>query len=376
VPNDWERALDRWKTADLIDAATADRIRQFEERSAGSSKLRWPIIVALVFGGLMLAAGLLLFVAAHWDTLAPSERFALVLLMVAALHVAGAFAAGRMEALAITLHGIGTASLGAGIFLAGQIFNLQAHWPSGILLWAAGAWAGWALRRDWLQFAFAAVLTPFWLCGEWVESFPNAGPNPDRQAFRVLVEGILMTALVYLSARTRERDNATRRALVWIGGLAVLPAGVLLALEFNIWSRSDPDPVNAHVVTGYALGFAFPLALAWFLRKRDAWMNAVAAAWVFALGLIAQKQSLGLYAWCALGAAAMVAWGIRDGRSERVNLGMVAFAITLLFFYFSEIMDKLGRSASLIGLGLLFLVGGWALENLRRRLVGKAQESR
>jgi hypothetical protein len=291
--------------------------------------------------------------------------------MVAGLHVAGAFAAGRTEALAITLHGIGTASLGAGIFLAGQIFNLQAHWPSGILLWAAGAWVGWALRRDWLQFAFAAVLTPFWLGGEWIETFPNTG----RQPFRVLVEGILMTALVYLSARTRQRDSPTRRALVWIGGLAVLPAAVVLALEFEFWSHNS-DVVNAHVITGYALGFGLPLALAWFLRKRDAWMNVVAAAWVFALGIIAQKQSIALYSWCALGAAAMVAWGIRDGRSERVNMGMVAFAVTVLFFYFSEIMDKLGRSASLIGLGLLFLAGGWALEKLRRRLVAQVKEPR
>jgi uncharacterized membrane protein len=76
-----------------------------------------------------------------------------------------------------------------------------------------------------------------------------------------------------------------------------------------------------------------------------------------------------------LGAAALVAWGVRDGRSERINIGMAGFALTLLFFYFSEIMDKLGRSASLIGLGLLFLAGGWALERLRRRFVSQAKTS-
>jgi uncharacterized membrane protein len=368
---DWERPLERWKSAELIDAATADRIRLFEEQSAGPSKLRWPAIVAIVFGGLMLGAGILLFVAAHWDTLAPAQRFTLVVLMVAILHLAGAFSAGYSEALAITFHGIGTASLGAGIFLGGQIFNLQAHWPSGVLLWAAGAWVGWALRRDWLQFAFAAILTPFWLSGEWVESFPNAG----RQPFRVLVEGLLVAALVYVSARTREQDSLTRRALVWIGGIAVLPGAVTLALEFEFWHHTDADPVNGHAIAGYALGLGLPLILAWFLRKRDMWMNAVAAVWVFALGFIAQTQNIGLYLWCALGAAAMVAWGVRDGRSERVNLGMAGFALTLLFFYFSEIMDKLGRSASLIGLGLLFLAGGWALERLRRRFVSRVKEA-
>jgi hypothetical protein len=50
-------------------------------------------------------------------------------------------------------------------------------------------------------------------------------------------------------------------------------------------------------------------------------------------------------------------------------MGMAAVAITVLTFYFSEVMDKLGRSASLIGLGVLFLAGGWALERLRRQLV-------
>jgi uncharacterized membrane protein len=54
-----------------------------------------------------------------------------------------------------------------------------------------------------------------------------------------------------------------------------------------------------------------------------------------------------------------------------VNLGVVGFAATILFFYFSEVMDKLGRSASLMGFGLLFLVLGWSMERARRRLLAR-----
>jgi len=43
----------------------------------------------------------------------------------------------------------------------------------------------------------------------------------------------------------------------------------------------------------------------------------------------------------------------------------------VIIFYFSDVMDKLGRSASLIGLGVLFLFGGWALERARRGLVAR-----
>ena len=55
--------------------------------------------------------------------------------------------------------------------------------------------------------------------------------------------------------------------------------------------------------------------------------------------------------------------------SERINLGMAAFALTIIFFFFSSVMDKLGRSASLIVLGVMFVAGGWQWEKLRRRLV-------
>ena len=47
------------------------------------------------------------------------------------------------------------------------------------------------------------------------------------------------------------------------------------------------------------------------------------------------------------------------------------FALTLLTFYFSNILDKMGRSMALISLGVVFLLGGWAMEKLRRRLVAR-----
>jgi uncharacterized membrane protein len=60
---------------------------------------------------------------------------------------------------------------------------------------------------------------------------------------------------------------------------------------------------------------------------------------------------------------------VRQASKALVNLGVVGFAITVGWFYFSNIMDKLGRSLGLIGLGILFLAGGWALERTRRKLV-------
>ena len=351
-----EQLLAKWQNAGLIDAEVAARIQEFEQRETGSSKLRWPAIAAVALGAMMLVAGVFLFVSAHWDEISPSTRFALAVGMVAIFHAGGAYASQKMDALAMALHGIGTAALGAGIYLSGQIFNMSEHWPSAILMWAVGAWVAWALRRDWLQLSFVAILTPAWIGAEWVDGHPVG----DQFVFRVLGQGMLLLAITYFTA-------ARLKPLIWIGGIALLPWTLTLALGRVIFDKNhNGNPFLT--VAAYVL----PLSLAFLLRGRASWMNAVAAVWVLGLSLLSDNtNSPLLYLWCGVGAAGLVAWGMAEHRSERVNLGMAGFAITILAFYFSSVMDKLGRSESLIGLGVLFLAGGWALEKLRRRLVAQ-----
>ena len=157
-----------------------------------------------------LCAGVLLFVAAHWDELSPSGRFSLVLALVAVFHVAGAFAASRFAALATALHGIGTIATGAGIFVSAQIFHLQEHWPGGIMLWGAGSLDGGWLRRDSVQASLAAILTPAWLACEWIDIAER------HHAFeRLAFQGLLLLALTYLSALPPQ--NGARSAELSLG---------------------------------------------------------------------------------------------------------------------------------------------------------------
>jgi uncharacterized membrane protein len=376
----WESRLQSWVEAGVVDAATAERIRAFEGARAGEQKLRWPILLAVSLGGVLIGAGVLLFVAAHWDQLSPQSRFTLVLLMVGMFHAAGAYLSDRFSALATVLHGLGTAALGAGIFLCGQIFNLQEHWPGGLMLWAAGAWVGWWLRRDWVQATFAALLTPAWLTGEW-----TVATEGYRQVGLIPAEGALLLAITYLTARVADQKDLVRRALVTIGGVALIP-NVLSVVFIYEWGYNRRElPVSLQIV-GWAVALGAPLLLALWLRGRAAWMNLIAAFCVVLLGSMAVRHEhnelpLALWAWyqlgpyllCALGALGLIAWGLREARRERINLGVVGFGLTVLVFYFSNVMDKMGRATSLVGLGLLFLLGGWALEKTRRRLVARVR---
>lgn len=379
MTDSWQLALARWSKAGLVDAGTAERIRQFEASHEETRRLRWPILIAVGFGALMLAAGVLLFVSAHWDELSPGSRFSLVLFLLAAFHVAGALATERFPVLATALHGVGTIALGAGIFLSAQIFNLQEHWPSGVLLWALGAWIGVGLLGDWVQGALAAILTPAWLASEWIEATKHYWGVEDR----ILAEGILLLAITYLTAFFGENRGHVRQAMAWIGGVALIPAAAL-AMPLSWQSHSK---LPGHLLfLGYALGFIGPLLLAWHWRHKAAWMNVGATLWVVVLALIPGMATtnettlhygirvVGPYLWCGVAALGLVAWGIQESRSERINLGILGFGITILVFYFSQVMDKLSRSASLIGLGLLFLVLAWGLERTRRRLLARVRE--
>ena len=128
----------------------------------------------------------------------------------------------------------------------------------------------------------------------------------------------------------------------------------------------------ALLAAGWTCALLLPLGLAYLFRRNAAWMNLLAAVWVVGLNFAAEAHfEILIYAWCAIGSAAMVAWGIHEFRSERINLGMAGFALTIVFFFFSSVMDKLGRSASLIALGILFVAGGWYWEKLRRQLVAR-----
>ncbi len=372
----WETRLQSWIDVGLLDPATAQRIRDFEASTSQPQKAKWPVMVAVSLGGVMLSAGVLLFVAAHWNDISPATRFILVLLMVAIFHSAAAMLSDRFAILATVLHGAGTVALGGGIYLAGQIFNLQEHWPTGLMLWAAGAWAGWALVRTWPQAAFAAILTPAWLAGEW-----NVASRDGRGSSVILAEGLLILGLSYLSAETSEEHGPVRRALAVVGWLALIPCSV--AVLFNRWSWSTSQSyLPFHMLAlGWIAALGLPLLLAFRLRGRDGWVNLVAAAWAVILATIQARdwevarssqglwEKFGPYLWCAVGSVALIAWGYRETRKERINLGFAGFAMTVLVFYFSDVMDKLGRSTSLIVAGALFLAGGWLLERTRRRLI-------
>ena len=380
---DIDGLLTRWQTAGVLDAEAAGRIRAFEATHQRPAGLRWQGIVALILGALLLACGVVLFVSAHWDQLGPGARYTLVMAMVAIFHLGGAWARNQYHGLSTALHAVGTVSTGAAIALVGQIFNIEEHWPAAILLWAIAALVGWALLHDEAQQTITLLLLPAWMFAE-LEFYSLGHIGSGVLAGRLWLVWSVLYLTIFLGSRRKVVQGilfvvAAVGSVVGIialldgwrswGSQTYLPFGVrawgwtvvaVLPLIFSLFKmRKSFIPVAAAI--------AFSIALPWCTWSRVTTYG----AGVYRTSYTQAEPNLMAHALVAAFAVFIIWWGVQQASRALVNLGIAGFAIAVGWFYFSDIFDKVGRSLGLIGLGILFLAGGWALEVMRRRILAR-----
>ena len=370
--------LRRWLQAELIDADVAEAIQRWEDSQLNQSKhssvrhLTVPIRLSILLGSLLLAAGLLLFVSAHWDQMPPFWRVSLLLFIVIALHAGGAWFAERFQLMALGLHAVGTVAFGAGVFLCAQIFHLDVLWSFrwGLLLWSFGAAAGWKLLRQWPQLALLSLLLPGWIAALIMFEVDRFSSSEADWAVVPIAAGALLTSLTYFTAPDRTPLTPARSVLMWMGGLALVPAAVtwaVVATGLDLPALGQPLWLSLLV---WVVTLGGPVIFGWWLRPHRFWPLALAAIWMV-LDLVIQIQGFSVlsFAWWGVGSVGLMLWGSTEARAERVNIGTVLLATTLIGFYFTEVIGRFDRSLSLLGLGLFFLVAGWGLNRLRQALL-------
>ncbi|MGA2277784.1 MAG: DUF2157 domain-containing protein [Terracidiphilus sp.] len=380
---DFESHLTRWQSAGLLDAETVGRIRAHEAEQKKPAGLRWQVIVVLILGAILLAGGVALFVSAHWDQISPVSRLAIVMAMVSVFHLGGAFTRKSFHGLSTALHAVGTLSTGAAIALVGQIFNIQEHWPAAILMWAIAALFGWILLHDEAQQTLTLLLFPAWMLSEFTY---YADGHIGEGVF--ISRFLVVWAVLYLTFFIGSKRKVLRGILFAVSAIASLVGVCLLLDGWRSWGELTYLPLGLRA-WGWVDFAVIPLLFALFQFRKS--MLPVVTAILFSVALpwcqriwtesynygsnghasyVRNDPNLAAHALVAAFCVFIIWWGVRQVSKALVNLGIVAFAITVIWFYFSDIFDKLDRSLGLIGLGILFLAGGWVLEKTRRNLVG------
>jgi len=148
------------------------------------------IRIILIVAAILIGAGIFSFIAANWQAMNRYLKVFLILIFMVFSYSLGWFLKeSKYEKTGDALIFLGTLIFGADIFLVGQIFNMRAGWPDGIILWFMGI----------LAIAYALEAFPLYLLAGFIGLIASVGYPSILQA-RLGNDPYLITSFLLLFA--------------------------------------------------------------------------------------------------------------------------------------------------------------------------------
>ena len=378
---------ERWVSEGIVSAEQAAAIR--DRYAVAGKEPRGRATVALaVIGAITVGLGVIGFVAANWDGMGNGARLALL-----TATVAGAYAAayhlrertGTAPRVGEALYLVAVLGFGASLFLVGQMYNVQAHDPLALLLWAGGAAATALVVRSRAIAAASVIIFTAWV--GWELGLALDDEQRDVWAAFFVVAFSYGGALYALATAVQERMGNhwfARSGFLEAGrgvGLPVAAAGLFVltfadaADELEFAGDTLAGGALVGVVLLGALAFLTAGVLAGGRRPSDRYEGGflLSAVTVMTVALFAGGNGDAyavvfnvLFAVLALG---LIYAGYLSDEAWLVNLGVAFVAVDLVARYFDFFWSALPRSVGMIGAGLVVLGIAYVLERQRRRLL-------
>ena len=385
------RESESWVAEGLISAEQAAALRaRYSASGAASEEPRSRAATALaVVGAVAVGAGVIGFFAANWDGMSHALR-----LTVLTLAIAGAYAGGyelrertgRSPRVGEALYLLGVLLFGAALFLVGQMYNVEAHDPLALLIWAAAAFAVALTVRSRAVAVTALLVFTGWVGFEAGAGLEDAGDDATGLAVLAVLYGGALYGVGTVALERVRADwlDETRLASAARGlGLVLGSAGVFVFTFSEVAEELDgaASGIGGWLLAGLVLvaGLALVAAAGLALGRRPCGRaEAVVLGATVGLTLIAASAGGNgdLYALLfnlVLAAIALgsIYVGYVGDEPWLVNAGVGLVAIDLIARYFDVFWSALPRSAGMIGAGLLILGIAALLERQRKRLIAR-----
>ena len=385
----------RWQADGLISeeqaVAILGRYHSDGAASGGAISNRVATVIA-VMGASLIGLGIIAFIAANWSAIPALAKLALMVIGTPAIYIIGWFVGYRFGyariGAAIIL--LGAIALGASIHLIAQTYHVPVNHPNLVPLWFLGVIPLAYITRSRALLGLSLIL---FLAAAGFRSQEWLSPLGDEEIVFTVPAFFTLGAFLFAAGRMQARFVDTRQfaRLCDISGLLVVAAAIYV-FSFNFfWEEvGGYGPSFAELSTEYwltvgiaGLAAALMVGVAGWRdagqRSGQIWWEAGALA---SMGLTAAAMWLGLafggqWLWWVFnlvmlaGVLAMIAAGYRWNRAWLINLAVAVFSITLFTRYFEFGFGLLGQSLAFIVAGVILLAGGFGMEYLRRRLVGR-----
>jgi uncharacterized membrane protein len=360
---------------------------QFKEDGGG----KFLAIVSLI-GAVLIAAGIALLIAAHWNGIPRGVKIAAGLLLMLGCHAGGWWlreVQGKYRKTGEALHWIGSCLFLANLALIGQIYNIVSRPPNAFLLWWLGIAAlPWLLRSK-AQHVLLLLAFGIWFGFEVNERGGLIYCESDRQVLLYALLGLVYLGAGYCLrvAKFSEFAGVTEK----LGLFAFLVFTYPLAWkDFFDWDNPEIRQWFFPAFGLFALLLLIPglKNLAALTRQwRWTWFTALLGMMIFMatvwFGCWRLDQdggsrhyfwgeswsylggTLALFVFCLL----QIQIGIQERSPFLVNLGVVFIALDILAAY-CDLFGSMARTGVMFLIsGVFLMVFGVYLEKKRRALM-------
>ena len=362
------------------------------------------LAIVSIIGAVLIAAGITLLIAAHWNEIPRGVKIATGLLLMLGFHAGGWWLStlrsspatedgrevqGKYRKTGEALHLIGSCLFLANIALIGQIYNIVSRPPNTFLLWWIGIAAlPWLLRSK-AQHVLLLIAFGIWFGFEVNEHGSLIYCESQRQILLYALLGLVYLGAGYCLRRTpfSEFAGVTEKLGLFAFLIFVYP---LTWKDFFVWENSEIRQWVFPALASFAL-----LLLAVGLRNlrvltrqwRWTWFAALlgmvvfmatvwfgcwqldhaggsryfywAESWSYLVGTLA------LFVFCLV----QIQIGIQERSPFLVNLGVTFIALDILAAY-CDLFGSMQRTGVMFLIsGIFLIVFGVYLEKKRRTLM-------
>lgn len=401
MDKEWlRREVKSWEREGIVKPAQSKAIlAKYKDRtlgltkktSADESKHSKLIAIVSILGAILIGIGAILFVASNWQEIPKFFKLALLFGATFGLYFAG----WRLQCdksthpkIGQALVFLGSIFVGVTIFLAAQIFNINAntHWL--MLLWF--------LAVAPVSYGFHSkptlVLLQLLFVG-WIAAFLEGG-NEFFSVLEGFVEGygvflfygLTLYGVGYLHQKTKFSNfKTTYQGFGLFFALTLLY--ILVVSEFEAINQ-----INVHWMFWFFLATSLLTTLssvAFLIKENGAkhefvlnlliFLSAI-GAWLLSRTYESIPYDLESTLLVIFIGYIVVFFGITlltvlSGYYQEVpafiNLGLLFFVLCVGYIYFTTIFEYLPRSLALIIGGIILLGGGWYLEKKRRSIIAE-----
>ena len=365
-------------------------IEHFQLKEDGGGKF---LAIVSLIGAVLIAAGITLLIAAHWNDIPRGVKTASGLLLMLGFHGGGWWlreVQSKFRKTGEALHLVGSCLFLANIALIGQIYNIVSRPPNAFLLWWVGIAAlPWLLRSK-AQHVLLLIAFGIWFGFEVNQRGGFIYCESQRQILLYALLGLAYLGAGYCLRRTpfSEFADVTEKLglfaflifvypLTWkdfFGGWEnseirqwFFPAlGVLALLPLAAGLKNLTALTRQWRWTWFAaqLGMVVFMATVWFgcwqldhtgESRRYFWGE----SWSYLVG------SLALFIFCLM----QIQIGIQERSQFLVNLGVTFIALDILAAY-CDLFGSMARTGVMFLIsGIFLIVFGVYLEKKRRALM-------